>query len=104
MRGESRRCKGSNEPLRRLPDGALATRRIFFFGCGAQRARRLVCGARLKKACSKPLTCKAVQAARRRRRPSLVIAATSDAENETNAQLVSCSGSYRRRVVIVTQN
>ena len=60
MRGESRRCKGSKEPLRRLPDGALATRRIVFF-CGggtrrsraarAQRARQLVCGARLTKAC-----------------------------------------------------
>ena len=57
MRGESRRCKGSNEPLRRLPDGALATRRIVSFSvrCGggvrrsraarAQRARRLVGGA-----------------------------------------------------------
>ena len=31
MRGESRRCKGSNEPLRRLPDGALATRRIVLY-------------------------------------------------------------------------
>ena len=49
MRGESRRCKGSMEPLRRLPDGALATRRIvsFWLRC---------CGAvvRLKKACSSP--------------------------------------------------
>jgi len=41
MRGESRRCKGSIEPLRRLPDGALATRRIVFFlvrCCGGSRA------------------------------------------------------------------
>ena len=39
IRGESRRCKGSNEPLRRLPDGALATRRIFFLGAVRRRAR-----------------------------------------------------------------
>ena len=44
MRGESRRCRGSNEPLRRLPDGALATRRIVsflvLFWCAAAAARR----------------------------------------------------------------
>ena len=42
MRGESRLCKGSMEPLRRLPDGALATRRIvsFWVRCGGGGARR----------------------------------------------------------------
>ena len=67
MRGESRRCKGSMEPLRRLPDGALATRRIVLFvvrccGGGArrsraarvQRARRFVRARLTKKACSSP--------------------------------------------------
>ena len=53
MRGESRRCRGSMEPLRRLPDGALATRRIvsFFVRCcggGALRKRAA------QKACSSP--------------------------------------------------
>ena len=39
MRGESRRCKGSIEPLLKLPDGALATRRIVSL-LGALRRRR----------------------------------------------------------------
>ena len=49
MRGESRLCRGSIEPLRRLPDGALATRRIVFLLCAAAAAV-----VRLKKACSSP--------------------------------------------------
>ena len=42
MRGESRRCKGSKEPLRRLPDGALATRRIVFWCVAAAAVRGAV--------------------------------------------------------------
>ena len=44
IRGESRRCKGSIEPLLKLPDGALATRRIvsFLLRC---------CGGRASQAC-----------------------------------------------------
>ena len=66
MRGESRRCKGSMEPLRRLPDGALATRRIVSWrygaaaqSCGPCAARAVArVGARLKKTCRQALTCK----------------------------------------------
>ena len=54
MRGESRLCRGSIEPLRRLPDGALATRRIVSFllrcccggaaqSCGRVRRARRSC-------------------------------------------------------------
>jgi len=73
IRGESRRCKGSNEPLRRLPDGALATRRIVLVRCGAaaqscgpvRSARGGSCAARgSHKGVQQALTCKAVQAAR----------------------------------------
>ena len=48
MRGESRLCKGSMDPLRRLPDGALATRRIvFFFGVSLRRRRAAqACGSK----------------------------------------------------------
>ena len=48
MRGESRRCKGSIEPLLKLPDGALATRRILFFGSALRRRRRAAqaCGSK----------------------------------------------------------
>ena len=46
MRGESRRCKGSSEPLRRLPDGALATRRIVLVRCGAAAQSCGSCAAR----------------------------------------------------------
>ena len=48
MRGESRRCKGSIEPLLKLPDGALATRRIVSFWvcrCGGGRASQ-ACGSK----------------------------------------------------------
>ena len=47
MRGESRLCRGSIEPLRRLPDGALATRRIVSFWlrcCGGRAAQ--ACGSK----------------------------------------------------------
>jgi hypothetical protein len=47
MRGESRRCKGSIEPLLKLPDGALATRRIVLFlvcRCGGRAAQ--ACGSK----------------------------------------------------------
>ena len=78
MRGESRRCKGSMEPLRRLPDGALATRRIVSFllrcCCGGAAQSCGPCAARVavraraahQKGVQQPLTCKALQAARRR--------------------------------------
>ena len=52
MRGESRRCKGSIEPLLKLPDGALATRRILFFGSALRRPR--VAGVRLKRRAAQP--------------------------------------------------
>ena len=63
IRGESRRCRGSKEPLRRLPDGALATRRILVWCCcgtrrsraaRVRRARRFVRARLTKKACSSP--------------------------------------------------
>ena len=56
MRGESRLCRGSNEPLLKLPDGALATRRIVFWLRGA--ALRSRAGARLAKACSAAKLCR----------------------------------------------
>ena len=46
MRGESRRCKGSIEPLLKLPDGALATRRIVLVRCGAAAQSCVPCAAR----------------------------------------------------------
>ena len=77
MRGESRRCRGSIEPLLKLPDGALATRRIVLFFGALLRRRRAAqscgpCAARAavraraahQKGVQQPLTCKAVQAAR----------------------------------------
>ena len=79
MRGESRRCKGSMEPLRRLPDGALATRRILLVALLRRRRAAQSCGpcaaraavrarAAHQKGVQQPLTCKAVQAAHRRKR------------------------------------
>ncbi len=66
MRGESRRCKGSIEPLLKLPDGALATRRIVFFfldrccgGCAAAAAARRRRAA--QKACSSAKLCRLTQ-------------------------------------------
>ena len=70
MRGESRRCRGSKEPLRRLPDGALAMRRIVLVRCGAAAQSCVPCAARAanrgrcaaRKGVQQALTCKAVQA------------------------------------------
>jgi hypothetical protein len=47
-RGESRRCKGSIEPLLKLPDGALATRRIVSLLGALLRRRRAAqaCGSK----------------------------------------------------------
>ena len=57
MRGESRLCRGSIEPLRRLPDGALATRRIVsFLWCAAAAAARRRRAA--QKACSSAAVCR----------------------------------------------
>ena len=60
MRGESRRCKGSIEPLLKLPDGALATRRIVsFLWCAAAAAARRRRAA--QKACSSAKLCRLTQ-------------------------------------------
>ena len=53
MRGESRRCKGSIEPLLKLPDGALATRRIVSL-LGALLRQRRGAGVRLKRRAAQP--------------------------------------------------
>ena len=71
MRGESRRCKGSIEPLLKLPDGALATRRIVLVRCGAAAQSCVPCAARggscaAHKGVQQALDLQAVQAARRR--------------------------------------
>ena len=54
MRGESRLCKGSIEPLLKLPDGALATRRIVLFRCVAAAAARCA-SVRLKRRAAQQL-------------------------------------------------
>ena len=65
MRGESRRCKGSMEPLRRLPDGALATRRIVSL-MGALLRRPRGAGVRLKRRAAQQLCRRASGGARAR--------------------------------------
>ena len=89
MRGESRRCKGSIEPLLKLPDGALATRRIVLFlvcRCGGGGARR---SRAAQKACSSAKLCRLRLTTRRRRGLSFCIATrTSDAEMRYNARLL----------------
>ena len=65
MRGESRLCKGSIEPLLKLPDGALATRRIVLFRCVAAAAARCA-SVRLKRRAAQQLCRRASGGARAR--------------------------------------
>ena len=85
MRGESRRCRGSKEPLLKLPDGALATRRIVSLS-GALLRRPRVAGVRLKRRAAQQL-CR-LTTRRRRARTFCIATRTSDAEMSLNAQLV----------------